>query len=329
MKKKKVVLIGGAGYVGSQLTLDFLFLGCKVIVVDNFTFGNPFPFINSELTLLNKDIRDVSSFESYLKDADTIIHLACVSNDPSFDLDPDYGKSVNLDCFPKLIKVIKDYEVERFIYASSSSVYGIKDEDKVDETLSLEPLTDYSKFKVECEKILLDTNLGDTCKTILRPATVCGPSLRQRLDVVVNIFATNAYFNGKLTVLGGEQLRPNIHIKDMSRAYTHISFSDKKLISDQIYNVGFENKSVAELANLAVKAVGNHVEVEIQETNDPRSYKINSDKITKQTGFLPEFSISEGLGDLITAFKLGHCNDAINNPLYKNIEVLKRKGLGK
>lgn len=328
-KRKKVVLIGGAGYVGSQLTLDLLWSGYSVVVIDNFTYGNPFSFVNVNLKLVQADVRKISSFIACLDNAYAVIHLACVSNDPSFDLDPEYGKSVNLDCFPELIEAVKSSNIDRFVYASSSSVYGIKGEEHVTENLSLEPLTDYSKFKVECEQILFETDIGGTSKTIIRPATVCGPSLRQRLDVVVNIFAMNSYFNGKLTVLGGDQLRPNIHIADMCGAYVHIIEHDKEIIQNEIYNVGFENKSVSELANIALKVVGEHVEVEIKPTNDPRSYRVNSDKITLETGFMPKHSVRKGFVDLVEAFKLGHCQDAMTNPLYKNIDVLKQQGFGK
>ena len=329
LEKKKIVIIGGAGYIGSHLTIDLLSLGYKVIVIDNFIYGNPFPFAHHRLQKIKADVRNLSEFVEILNKSFAIIHLACVSNDPSFDLDPKYSKSVNLDCFPALIKSVKNFNIDRFIYASSSSVYGIKKEENVTEDLSLNPLTDYSKFKAECEQILMNSNLGGTAKIILRPATVCGPSLRQRLDVVVNIFAANAYFNKKLTVFGGKQLRPNIHIADMCRAYVHILGQNNTIIDESIYNVGFENISVSELARNTIEIVGHDVEVETSPTSDMRSYKINSDKITSATGFKPNLTVRDGIYDLVEAFKLGHCRDAMRNPIYKNIDLLKTYGFGK
>ena len=319
----KICIIGGAGYVGSKLTLDLLIDNFEVIVIDNFTYGNPFPFNHENLTLIQADVRNVSDFLKHIDNSKAIIHLACVSNDPSFDLDPEFGKSVNLDCFPILLNGIKNLNIEKFIYASSSSVYGIKEEDNVTENLKLEPLTDYSRFKVECEKILMSTNLNGISKTILRPATVCGPSLRQRLDVVVNIFTYQAYFNKKLNIFGGSQLRPNIHINDMCRSYASIIKADIQTINGKIYNVGFENISVENIANLVISNITHEVEVTIKETNDPRSYKINSDKFINELSFKPMYSIDQSIKDLIKAFDLGHCKDALTNPIYKNIEVLK------
>ncbi|MDB2559786.1 SDR family oxidoreductase [Amylibacter sp.] len=327
-ENKKIVIIGGAGYVGSALTLDLLNLGYSVSIIDNFTYGNPFPYQIPKLTLIKADVRDVPSFSKYLDNSFGIIHLACISNDPSFDLDPKIGKSVNLDCFLPLLKSIRNLNVERFIYASSSSVYGIKDEEKVTEDLSLEPLTDYSLYKVECEKILLNEEMGDVCKTIIRPATVCGPSARQRLDVVVNLLTAYAYFNKKITVLGGAQSRPNVHINDMCGAYCHMLKTDKFKISDNTFNVGFENITVDELSKLVKESMPHDIIVETKPTNDPRSYRIDSHKIINETGFTPKFNIENAIKHLITSFDLGHCSDALINPIYKNIDVLKQKGFG-
>ena len=174
---------------------------------------------NSKLKLVLGDIRDINAFENALEDCDAVIHLACISNDPSFDLAPDLGRSINFDCFEPLVSKSKALGIKRFIYASSSSVYGVKNHPQVIETDSLEPLTDYSIFKAKCEQILLQYRGNKFVTTTIRPATVCGYSPRQRLDVVVNILTNLAYNRGKITVFGGEQLRPNIHIVDMCRIY--------------------------------------------------------------------------------------------------------------
>ena len=182
-----------------------------------------------------------------------VIHLACISNDPSFELNPKLGESINFKAFEPLVKISKECGVERFIYASSSSVYGIKNTKNVDETQSLEPLTDYSKFKANCEDILLNYESKNFTTIIVRPATVCGFGPRQRLDVVVNILTNLAYHKRKILVYGGEQLRPNIHINDMARIYEVLIEADNKIVSGQVFNAGYENQKVIDLANTVKK----------------------------------------------------------------------------
>ena len=202
------------------------------------------------MKILKGDIRDKELLKKNLEDIDTVIHLACISNDPSFELNPNLGKSINLDAFPELISIAKFCKVKNFIYASSSSVYGIKSEKNVNEEMSLEPLTDYSKFKAECEVILNKEKNKNFNVVTLRPATVCGFSPRQRLDVIVNILTNLAYFKKEISVFGGSQLRPNIHILDMVRSYFHLLNTDLSKINGEIFNVGFENVSVENLADM-------------------------------------------------------------------------------
>ena len=180
-----------------------------------------------------------------------------------------------------MVKAAKKLDIKRFIYASSSSVYGIKNEKNVHEDMSLEPLTDYSKFKVECESILSRYNSDDFTTVTIRPATVCGYSKRQRLDVVVNILTNLAYHKNGNYVLGGDQLRPNIHILDMARAYDILLNSEKQLVTGKIFNAGYENQSVSHLANLVKKVVGDDVKIKYLESNDNRSYHISSKKLSK------------------------------------------------
>ena len=202
-----------------------------------------------------------------------------------------------------MVELSKKNLVKRFIYASSSSVYGVKKEKNVNEKMSLEPLTDYSKFKAECEKILISYQSDDFTPIIIRPATVCGYSPRQRLDVVVNILTNLAFNKRKMTVYGGDQLRPNIHIHDMVRAYDYLINSSKQLVSCQIFNVGFKNQTVMELATSVKNVIGPDVSILKSDSDDKRSYHISSDKIDEVLGFKTEKTIEDAVKDLKVAFE--------------------------
>ena len=210
---KNVLVIGGAGYVGTELVFKLLDKGYNVTVYDLLIYGSNFN-ISKNLKVVKGDIRDISRLSKYIKNKD-FIHLACISNDPSYELNPQLSKDINFTFFEPLIKISKDNGVKRFIYASSSSVYGLKEDENVNEDASLKPLTDYSKYKARCEEILLKYGDNNFTTSVIRPATVCGYSRRQRLDLVVNILTNHAYNNRKILIFGGDQLRPNIHIKDM------------------------------------------------------------------------------------------------------------------
>ena len=221
----KICIPGGAGYVGALLVPELIKQGHHVVVLDLYIYGDDvFSEIKDSplLTEIKGDMRDTQVVEKALEGCEAVIHLACISNDPSFELNPTLGKSINLDSFEPFVKAAIAAKVRRFIYASSSSVYGIKEENDVTEEMTLEPLTDYSKYKAACEEILFKYLSDDFTATVLRPATVCGYSPRQRLDVVVNILTNLAYNTGKIKIMGGKQLRPNIHIKDMVAAYIHV-----------------------------------------------------------------------------------------------------------
>ena len=283
---KKIFIIGGGGYVGSALVPRMLDVGYQVTVYDLFIYGEEVLKKHENLKIIKGDIRDIDLLKKSLKGLDSVIHLACISNDPSFELDPELGKSINLDCFRPLVETAKDLKIKRFIYASSSSVYGIKEEKNVIETLPLEPLTDYSKFKVECEKILSEYTSDEFETVIIRPATVCGYAIRQRLDVVVNILTNLAFHKRKIKVFGGEQLRPNIHIQDMVNIYMEVLKADKKLVNGEIFNAGYDNFKVNEIALAVKEVVGDDVEIETMPTDDNRSYHVSSEKIKKNLMYL-------------------------------------------
>ena len=319
---KKVFLIGGAGYIGSELTKKLLNKGYQVEIYDLFLYGDNISD-HKNLKKTRGDIRDIKYLEKKIKFVDYIIHLACISNDPSFDLDPDLGKSINYDPFEKLVQISRDKGVKRFIYASSSSVYGIKNFQNVDEDCSLEPITDYSRFKVMCEEILYKYNTSNFVCSSIRPATVCGYSDRQRLDLVVNILTNLAYNKGKIIVYGGDQLRPNIHISDICNSYLMMLEVDKNLINGQSFNVGFENYSVNLLAEMVKDTLSKNISIIKELSNDDRSYHISSKKIKKILNFKPSYSIKDAILDLKKAFEQKKFKNPLDNEMYFNINRMK------
>ena len=323
---KNILVIGGAGYVGTHLVSELIKKKYSVTVFDLFIYGN-FLEKNNNLDIIKGDIRDLKLLGSVIKNFDCVIHLACISNDPSFDLNPQLGKSINFDPFEDLIKICKNEGIKRFIYASSSSVYGVKLEKDVGENSSLEPLTDYSKYKALCEDILLKYNNKDFTCCVVRPATVCGYSKRQRLDLVVNILTNLAYNKGEISVYGGEQLRPNINIKDMSNLYLFLINQPKQLISGEVFNIGFENYSVNTLCNLVIRNIKHKVLIKHIKSEDNRSYHISSKKIQKKLGFKNHFNIEDAIKELVNIFKKKLLIDPLNNEIYFNIKRMKSLGL--
>ncbi len=323
-----ILVAGGAGYVGAKLVPELLRRNHHVNVLDLYIYGED--VLSSvknhpRLREYKGDVRNLDDVKRALQDCDAVIHLACISNDPSFELNPELGKSINLDSFEPFVKLCKASGVKRFIYASSSSVYGIKEEKDVTEEMSLEPLTDYSKFKAECERILLRYIDDDFIGTILRPATVCGYSPRQRLDVVVNILTNLAYHTGKIKILGGPQLRPNIHIDDMVRAYCHVLEQPKEKIQGEIFNVGYENHPISSLGEMVKRKVEGKRSVELvrEETNDNRSYHVSSRKIDEKLGFRADFTVEKAVEDLVEAFEKGRLPGALTDSRYSNIKTMK------
>jgi len=254
---------------------------------------------------------------------DAVIHLACISNDPSFELNPNLGRSINLEAFRPLVESSREAGIQRFIYASSSSVYGVKEEPNVHEEMVLEPLTDYSRFKADCERILAEYQSEDFTTVTIRPATVCGYSPRQRLDVVVNILTNLAYHKREITVFGGSQLRPNIHITDMVQAYVALLEAPTEKIAGQLFNAGYENQSVTELAETVRSVIGQDVRLTVTPTDDNRSYHISSEKIRQELGFVARHSIREAAEDLVKAFEKGLLPDSLTNERYFNIKRMQ------
>jgi len=327
MTSQSILITGGAGYVGAVLVPHLLEEDYKVTVLDLMIYGEDVLTPHPNLNAIKGDIRDQALLRELIMGHDAVIHLACISNDPSFELNPDLGKSINLDAFRPLVEISMHAGVERFIYASSSSVYGIKDEPNVHEEMTLKPLTDYSRFKGDCEKILAEYQSVDFTTVTIRPATVCGYSPRQRLDVVVNILTNLAYHKRKISVFGGDQLRPNIHIADMVEAYMVLLKAPKEKIAGETFNAGFENQPVRELAEIVKSVVGKNVKLINTPSDDNRSYHISSQKIKDELGFVTTHTIRNAVEDLCAAFDKGLLPNSLNNEMYFNIKRMQNVNL--
>jgi len=327
---KNVLVTGGAGYVGSLLCPQLLMAGYKVTAYDICFFGSDFlPISNPNFTLVKGDIRDTSRLADAFHGIDTVINLACISNDASFELDENLSTSINLDAFEPMVIAAKKAGVSRFIYASSSSVYGVSDSPNVTEENPLLPLTLYNKYKGMCEPLLFKHQSKDFVCVTIRPATLCGYAPRQRLDLSVNILTNHAVNNKKITVFGGSQLRPNLHVQDMCDLYQMLLSVDDALIAGQIFNCGFQNMSIAEIALVVKRIVEEEfldhgdIGVETAPTNDIRSYHINSDKIKRVLGFSPRYSVEDAVRGLCKAFKRDDLQNSMTNDAYYNVRTLK------
>tara|TARA_A100001011_G_C14321313_1_gene850813 strand:- start:1078 stop:2082 length:1005 start_codon:yes stop_codon:yes gene_type:complete len=327
LKNKKIFILGGAGYVGAELVKSLLEAGYSVTVFDLFIYGEDVIQNHPNLTTIKGDMRDLSLLNESIKGCTDVIHLACISNDPSFELDSNLGKSINYDCFEPFIEICLKNKIQSFIYASSSSVYGIKKEKNVTEEMKLEPLTDYSYYKAKCENILQNYSNDNFITTILRPATVCGYSKRQRLDVIVNILTNHAYNNKKIKIFGGSQLRPNIHIKDMVRCYISILNTPNSIKSGKIFNAGYQNQSLNEIAQTVKNCFIEKIEIETVTTDDNRSYHISSEKIKREIGFNTIYGIEDAAKDLINAFENKLLINPLNNSKYYNIKKMQEINL--
>lgn len=324
-----VLVTGGGGYVGSALVPDLLKHGYHVKVVDVFWYGRDvFDDCNNhpQLERIELDIRDSARLKQALQGMDAVIHLACISNDPSFELDPTLGKSINYDAFAGLLQGSIDQGVKRFIYASSSSIYGVKETPDVREDAEPQPLTDYSRFKLDCERDLLaHPKVNGMERVVVRPSTVCGYAPRLRLDLTVNILTIHALANHKIKIFGGKQLRPNLHIKDMVRAYHAFLEAPGQKVDREAFNVGFQNRSVEDIAMLVRDTLGDKtIELEYTPSNDNRSYHVNAEKVKRVLGFETRYTIEDAIKDIADAYHLGLIKDPFNNPVYSNIKLMQQ-----
>jgi len=326
---KNVLVTGGAGYVGCALVPKLLDDGHNVTVFDIMYFSDEWLPDHSNLTVIKGDIRDTPALANAFVGIDAVLHLACISNDASFELDEALSTSSNLDCFEPMVVAAKEAGVKRFVYCSSSSVYGVSDAPDVTEDHPLVPLTLYNKYKGMCEPQLfkhMDDNF--TC-VVIRPATVCGYSPRTRLDLSVNILTNHAVTNGKITVFGGTQLRPNLHIDDMCDIYRLMLSVEKEKIAGEIFNIGYQNHSIAEIAEMVRKVVEEEfpdkapIEIVTTPSDDNRSYHISSRKIKEALGFETKRTIEDAVRDLCQAFRDGKLPDSMDDDRYYNVRTMK------
>lgn len=329
-----VLVTGGAGYAGSLLVPQLLKSGYKVTAFDTCYFGSDFlPHEDPNFSLIVGDIRDTEALKAAFEGVDIVANLACISNDASFELDENLSTSINLNAFEPMVIAAKEAGVKRFVYASSSSVYGVSDQPNVTEDHPLLPLTLYNKYKGMCEPLLQKHTDDNFVGVVFRPATLCGYAPRQRLDLSVNILTNHAVTNNKITVFGGSQMRPNLHVQDYCDAVEMLLKAPKEKVQNAIFNIGFQNMSIADLAVL-VKSVVEEVfpekapiDIVTTPSDDNRSYHINSDKVNRVLGFTPKKNIEDAIRDLCNAFKEGKLPDSMSDEKYYNVKTLKTKGI--
>lgn len=328
---KKIFITGGAGYVGSFLSEFLAEKGHQIIIYDAMFFTEKFiNKTNPNIKVIKGDIRNIGLLKDSCKNCDIFIHLACISNDVSFELDEALSTSINLEAFEPMVLAAKENKVKRFIYASTSSVYGLSKKKDVKEEHELVPITLYNKYKAMCEPILFKHTNKNFVGTIFRPATVCGVAPRMRFDLSVNILTNYAINKNYINVFGGEQMRPNIHIKDYCRVVELLIESETQKISNQIFNAGNQNLKMIEIANIVKdvvkKNINNKENLKIIKTpsNDIRSYHINSDKIKNILGFTPNFSIKDAVKDICDAFKEKKFVNTFDDDIFFNVKRLQK-----
>ena len=328
---ENIFVTGGAGYCGSRLVPQLLDAGYRVTVYDNCYFGSEFlPKGNPRLKVITGDIRDTATLARTVQGHDAFVSLACISNDASFELDEKLSTSINMDAFEPMVKAVKAAGVKRFVYASSSSVYGVSDKPDVTEDHPLVPLTLYNKYKGLCEPILKRYADQSFTGVIFRPATVCGYAPRLRLDLSVNILTNHAVTNNKITVFGGSQLRPNLHVQDYCDAVALFLTAPAEKIQKETFNVGYQNMSIMDIALLVKRVVEEGfpgrppIEIITTPTDDIRSYHINSDKIARVLGFRPKYTIEDAVRSLCEAFKAGKIANSMTDDRYYNIRTMKK-----
>lgn len=332
--QKNIVVTGGAGYCGSRLVPQLLDKGYNVTVYDIMYFGSDtLPLDHPNLKVVEGDIRDIQKITDAFMGCNTVIHLACISNDASFELDEYLSKTINFEAFEPMVLAAKNTGIQRFIYASSSSVYGVSKKPHVTEEHPLVPLTLYNKYKGMCEPILQTHTDNQFTGIIFRPATVCGYAPRQRLDLSVNILTNHAVTNGKIRVFGGKQLRPNLHIQDYCDLVELLIKAPINLVQGEVFNCGYQNMSIMEIALLVKDVVEEMlprrgpISVVTEPTDDIRSYHINSEKISKTLGFIPKYSIKDAIRELVSVFQEGKLPNSMTDDKYYNVRTLKNRSV--
>ena len=333
LKFDHILVTGGTGYCGSVIVPQMLSMGYKITVYDIQYYGKDFlPLNNPNLTVIKGDIRNIKKLAPLMRNVDAVLHLACISNDASFELNENLSTTVNLDAFEPIVVAAKKAGVKRFIFASSSTVYGISEEPNVKEDHPLVPLTLYNKYKGMCEPLLFKHTDENFIGVVYRPATVCGYGPRQRLDVSVNILTNLAINKGNITVFGGSQLRPNLHIQDYADLCKVLLEAPEEKIANEIFNCGYENMSIMEIAETVKTVVAEEypdkeeITIDVTPSDDLRSYHINSDKVNEVLGFKPRHSVKDAIRDLCKAFKDGKLPNSFYDDSYFNVCTMKKIG---
>jgi nucleoside-diphosphate-sugar epimerase len=326
---KNVLVTGGNGYIGSNLIPKLLNIGLNVTCIDLMIYGDNLLPKHPSLTMVKGDIRNLDMLKKFISQQDIVIHLAFVSNDPGNELDPGAAKSINVDSFRPLVELSVNSGVKRFIFLSSCSVYGIQS-GLVSESFSPNPLTAYASSKLECEIILQEYYSDKFSPVILRPATVCGVSRRQRLDLIINRMASHAFYERKILLRNKEQIRPSVHIDDLVSAIILMITSGKNKVSNKKFNIAFENRNVFNSAQLIQSVIECNIEVDPIKESDMRSYSVSSQKIMQHLDFKPQYSVKQAVIDLAKIFTSNTLLDPLHNPLYHSrkmeaINIYKNK----
>jgi nucleoside-diphosphate-sugar epimerase len=328
----KVLVTGGAGYIGSVLTRKLLAAGYHVTVLDNMTYtdiGLRQLYQSPNLIVVRGDIREKADIENAVKGVDSLIHLAAIANDPSGELDPEVTRSTNLRSYPLLLKLARDSGVKRFINASTFSVYGVSDVPNLTEEMPLHPLKEYSICKAKAEEIVAEYNSRDFTTTSLRCATVCGWSPRMRFDLIVNTLTAHAIVNKKITVMGGNQQRPQIHIQDLTDYFVAMLEAPASIIGGQVFNAGAENASISSIADEIRASLDESIQIEIvPPRSDERSYHVSSEKLQRSLGLAPKRGIRNAVDEIANAYSAHlwtNPDDAIYNNVRRMTELLAQK----
>ena len=329
MSSKEILVTGGAGYIGAVLVPELVDEGYSVTVFDAFLYGtdpNTDPIVHERCRRLRGDIRDFDYVDSVLREGhfDTVIHLAAISNDPSSELDPEVTRSVNLDAVEHLIHSAKRHGVKRFLYASSASVYGVKDTQNVTEDLPLEPITIYAKCKVEGETILNSVIDDDFVGVSVRSATVCGYSPRLRLDLTITLLTEQGLTDGRIRVFGGSQMRPNVHVRDLSAFYRLLVAAPAEKISGKAFNVSRANASVMSLAEMIRDELDPSLPIDTVPSDDPRSYHLCADLARDVLGFEPQRDLVTAVKELRDAYASGQVPDR-GSTMHRNVAWMKEQ----